>query len=40
MKRDGKDFVEVIQVGHDLDECNLAALDYSKEHNIPILKSF
>lgn len=40
MKRDGKDFVEIIQVGHDLDECNEAALNYSKEHKIPMLKSF
>lgn len=40
MKRDGKDFVEVVQVGHDLDECNQAAIEYSKEHSIPILKSF
>lgn len=40
IKRDGKDFIEVIQIGNNFDECNEAASQYAEQHQLPMLKSF
>jgi threonine dehydratase len=40
MKKDGKEFVEIMQIGDDFEECVKEAENYAEEHNKLFLKSF
>ena len=40
MRRDGREFIEIHQVGDDFEECVQFAKKYSEENDMPILKSF
>lgn len=40
IRREGKEFVEIIQAGADFEECTEHALAYSESHSLPLLKSF
>lgn len=40
IKREGKEYVEIVQVGLDFQECTAKAIEYSQEKGIPLLKSY
>lgn len=40
IKREGKQFVEVIQSGIDFEACTENAMKYAEERGLPLLKSF